>query len=387
MRKALILVNSYFPTGVAMSSRMLNFARLLRDAGWSVHVISGHHVDRNIVIGKTYEIEGITYQVASSRRQSAKDTYFGESRFRRALALYLKDNTVDCVFSTAACETYSTIKTLCQKYGCSLYVEQCEWMDLSNYRLGKLDIRFLIADRLRRNGFKGAAGVVSISRLLNEHYASLGTRTIRIPTILDVKHTEFVREVKSKDDKIHIVFAGSLGGTKELMRPILEALARDEKYRRLIVFHIFGPTKEQILKNIDGDMSLLKKVEESVVTHGHIPQQKVSEAFSNSNYLIFVRPERRSSNAGFPTKFAESMAVGTPVITNKTGDIDIYLKNGENGFLLSSNTTEAVCDCFKQLIEISGEKYAHMRQAARKTAEDSFDYRIYMDEVSTFFSK
>jgi glycosyltransferase involved in cell wall biosynthesis len=39
--------------------------------------------------------------------------------------------------------------------------------------------------------------------------------------------------------------------------------------------------------------------------------------------------------AGFPTKFTESISCGTPVITNKTSDIEDYLIDGMNGFFLT----------------------------------------------------
>ncbi len=38
--------------------------------------------------------------------------------------------------------------------------------------------------------------------------------------------------------------------------------------------------------------------------------------------------------AGFPTKFVESLGAGCPVITNYTSDLDLYLKNGFNGFVV-----------------------------------------------------
>ena len=79
MRNALILVNPYFPTGVAISSRMLNFGRLLRDAGWNVHVITGHHVDSSIEVGKIYEIEGISYQVTSTRKPPSLTIFFSQN--------------------------------------------------------------------------------------------------------------------------------------------------------------------------------------------------------------------------------------------------------------------------------------------------------------------
>ena len=187
MHNALVLINSYFPTGVAMSSRMLNFSRLLRDAGWKVHVIAGHHVNPEIQIGKIYDIEGIPYQVTSSRKQSSFSTFFGEKCYIDAIENYINNNHVDCVFTNSACETYGAIKKLCKRKGCSLFVEQCEWYDISIYKFGRFDIRYLKTKKSRDNGFAGADGIVSISRLLNDYYESLGKRSIRIPTILDVK--------------------------------------------------------------------------------------------------------------------------------------------------------------------------------------------------------
>ena len=60
MKNILVLVNSFFPSGVAISSRMMNFCRLFRDAGYRVHVITAHS-QGNEKVGISYEIEGITY--------------------------------------------------------------------------------------------------------------------------------------------------------------------------------------------------------------------------------------------------------------------------------------------------------------------------------------
>lgn len=387
MRRALFLVNPYFPTGVAISSRMLNFARLLRDAGWNVHVITGHHVDSTIEIGKIYEIEGISYQVTSNRKPSGIDSFVGNRSFIGALKSYFAENEADCVFMNATSELYRTVASICKKKKCHLYVEQCEWLDISNYRFGKADIRYINTQRLRATGFKDAAGIISISRLLNDYYNSIGIRTIRVPTILDVRNTQFSEIAGNLDRKVHIVFAGSLGGTKELMKPIIEALAEHDEFRDEIVFDVYGPTEKQIVKNLGDNSELLSKAGKSVVLHGRIPQDQISDVYAHSDYLIFVRPRRRSSNAGFPTKFAESMAVGTPVITNNTGDVGLFLKDGENGFMLSDNTTEAVCECFEKIIGINIDKYSQMRCFARKTAEENFDYRTYIDDVSQFFSR
>lgn len=384
MRKALILVNPYFPTGVAISSRMLNFGRLLRDAGWSVHVITGHTMDGKAKAGEVYDIEGITYQFTTPRKPSSIDTFVGDHTFIKALEVYLKDNHVNSIFMNATSEIYYRVLKLARKWGAKLFVEQCEWLDISNYKFGKADIRLWNTQHHRMKGFKKATGIISISRLLDEHYKEIGAKTIRIPTILDVESIHF-QEDTSHDGKIHVVFAGSLGGSKELMKPIIEALVEKEEYRNRIQFDIYGPSKAQIITNLGGSEELLNKCGDCISIHGRIPQEEIPRVYSESDFLIFVRPQRRSSNAGFPTKLAESMSVGTPVISNDTGDIALYLKDGENGFLLSDNTKEAVIGCFDKCLSSPPETYRKMRAAARKTAEESFDYRCYQELVSSFF--
>ena len=382
MKSILVLVNSFFPSGVAISSRMMNFCRVFRDAGYRVHVITAHS-QGNEEVGISYEIEGITYEVVSKKPVRSLDTFIGTPGFLKRVRCYLDENHQDYVFMTSSVEFFRRLSRIVRNRNIKCFVEQCEWLDLSNYKFGKLDLRYINAEWFRRSGARRINGIISISRLLNDHFGSRGVPSICVPTILDVKNTSYVCKIENRD-KIHIVFAGSLGGSKELMKPIIEALANNEQYRQRIVFDIYGPSESQVITNIGGNSKLLKDAGDSVVFHGRIPQDKIPEVYSNSDYLIFVRPQRRSSNAGFPTKFAESMAVGTPVITNDTGDIGLYLENGVNGFMLADNSTEAICQRFDGIISIDTDVYADMRIAARKTAESSFDYRVYVKIIDEY---
>lgn len=383
LKKILVLVDSYFPTGVAKSSRMLNFCRAFREVGYEVHVISAHSKG-NEVVGAVYELEGITYEIVSKKTYSTLDSFVGTSGFLNRVKKYIDSNKVDCVFMTSSTEYFRRLSRIIKSRGTKCYVEQCEWLDLSNYKFGKFDLRYINAEFFRRMGAKRIDGVISISRLLDDYYRSVGVHSIRIPTILDIKNTKYTYKIE-KRDKIHIVFAGSLGGSKELLKPIIETLAQNEYYRKVIVFDIYGPTKNQILTNIDGDTDLINNTGCSIVIHGRIPQEQIQEVYLNSDYLIFIRPQRKSSNAGFPTKLAESMAVGTPVITNNTGDISLYLENGKNGFLLSDNSTDVIRQCFDSIISTDENTYMQMRREARKTAENNFDFRIYMELIKEYF--
>ncbi len=384
MKTVLVINSSFFPTGVAMSSRILNFCRLFRDLDYQVHVITAH-TEGIYDVGKKYMIEGISYEVISDNNGDSIESFIGIHGFPNRVKTYINDNNPDVVFMTSSVGMFRRLTKIFKQFRTPFFVEQCEWLDLSSYRFGKYDLRYINTEHLRKKGAKHANGVVTISRLLDNYYRDQGVRSIRVPTILDVKNSP-CKDHSNFNQPIHIVFAGSLGASKEMMKPIIEALAQNQQFRERIVFDVYGPSKKQIIENIGGDSILLDMVERSLVIHGRVSQEQIPDVYSNSDFLIFVRPQRRSSDAGFPTKFAESMAVGTPVITNNTGDIGLYLRNGENGFLLQNNTTEAVCECFNTLISINNEKYAQLSYSARKTAEECFDYRVYKDEISKFFS-
>lgn len=383
MKKILVLVGTFFPYGVAISSRMLNFCRLFRDAGYYVHVIAMRSIDNSNLPGIVYEIEGIHYQIVSKKSPSSIESFIGNQEFITECDSYLSANNVEFVFMTSLTAMYKRIRKIILSHKVKYYIEQCEWLDVSAYKFGCLDLRMLRTSQLRKNGFYHPDGIVSISRLLDEYYKSKNVRSIRIPTILDIQNTE-CPDWKKKDSKIHIVFAGTLG-TKEQMAPIIGALASNLVFRKRIQFDIYGPTKSMVLKNLGKDAAFLKEAGNSVVIHGRIPQEQVSAVYMQSDYLIFVRPLRQSSNAGFPTKLAESMSVGTPVITNDTGDIGLYLKNGSNGFLLHQNTLEAVTECFTKILSLDNNTYMNIRKEARKTAERYFDYRSYTEILTDFF--
>ena len=59
---------------------------------------------------------------------------------------------------------------------------------------------------------------------------------------------------------------------------------------------------------------------------------------SQSDFSILFRNSNKMTNSGFPTKVSESISCGTPVITNSTSDLESYIINGKNGFLVNLNS-------------------------------------------------
>ena len=384
---AIFVMSTSFPYGQAFSSRARNLTKLLCARGYHVHVISPGSVGGE----ESDELEGVDYSVTHINDPKSVLSLSGigtAKPYMKAVNDYVVKNKIDLIVSSSMIFVAGHLLKLANKLRIPYIVEQCEWYDYSTFKGGKLNPYYREHIRMIEKKNRNVSGIIAISRLFEQHYSFQGVPAIRIPTILDVRNTKcrIEKNNDASDGVYHIAFAGSLGKGKERMQPIFQALIKINQPRKNIVFDIYGPSEKELLINIGGDNNLWNRVKPYVNVHGYIPQTEVESVVRNADFAIFTRPIRRSSNAGFPTKFAESMAVGTPVITNDTGDVSLYLKDGKNGFLLGNGTEEEIEQAFKKIISFSDEEYEDMRRGAKVTAESAFDYRVYISAFGEFIS-
>lgn len=380
--KVLICYSGQFPYGAAMSSRIINFCRLFCELGYETHVIAGHTNENNIKEGNVYQLDGFTYEIVSLKSQTSLESFIGDKKFRALLKKYIPENKPDVVINATEALYYNTIISLCEPLDIPVFVEQCEWRDRTAYLFGKADYRYIMMNYNIKAGYKKAAGVISISRLFDKHYKMLGVPSIRIPTIVDVKNKPFGKG--SSEQKIVITFTGSVGkARKEILGPLVNVLEKNSNIRKSVEVNLYGVSKTAVEDNIGKALS--NNLNESFIIHGRVSQKEIEGILCNADFQLFIRPSRRSSNAGFPTKLGESMAVGTPVISNATGDIELYLKDGYNGFLLTGDNDKTLEyeleNVLIKITQMSRTMYMQMRKNARETAEQSFDYRAYKKQM------
>lgn len=372
--KLLVITDLSFPSGSAMSSRINSFCKLFKEIGYDTHVIAGKTEDKSLKYNNIYRNDIYSYEIVFSNRSSRIQSFIGNENLVKRVDNYLNDNKVDLVFFNSLGALFNKVLKVCKKHNVKTLLEQCEWYDPSTFRFKKLDLRYIRFNRNIKNNYKKVNGVISISRLLDDYYKSINVKSIRIPSIFDVINNEYNINLKNNNSKL--IYTGSSSKNKELLKPILEQI----KEFNNINLDIYGINKEEVLKNIDNQRELLTN---NIIIHGKVSYEELKKAFLNSNYSIFIKPERKSSNAQFPTKLAESMSFATPVITNKTGDIDLYIKNGENGFIVDINN---ISKTFNDILKLNDEEYNKIRVETRKTALNNFDYRLYKDKILEFIN-
>ena len=276
-----LIIKCAFPYGEAMSSRTRHFAELLCDCGHHVHVIAPKR--KNAGECRALLQKDCTVQYIDAPANTLTLAGIGTSKpYMAALKEYAKHNQVDAIVSDSMVFVADQICRFAHKHHIPYIIEQCEWYDVSTFKFGKWNPHYREHIRRIEKKNKRCDGVIAISSYLAEHYAKQGLQTVRIPTILDIQATEYALE--HDRDVLKIVFAGSIGGGKEKIAPVLQAIDQLEEAAQRLHFHIYGANDAQVLANIGNDAALFEKVRPFFTAHGRIPQQEV-EAKVRQNLL------------------------------------------------------------------------------------------------------
>ncbi|MCK9443844.1 MAG: glycosyltransferase family 4 protein [Tissierellaceae bacterium] len=381
--KLLYITSGLFPRGSAYASRLLNFARLIKDIGFDIHIMVDYVSDKKFLDNNNYGLyEDISFQVIGDKISSLKSRIMNPRICRDYLKEYLDQNKVDLIIMSSSSDRFNLLFQEIKKRQIPIILESCEWFHYSNWRGGKINPFYRQYENCFKNHFIKVDGVIAISRLLEEHYRKHVGNVIRIPTILDVSNIPF--NLETKNEKITLMYAGNPGKSKELISNILIAFHELGEEKERFIFNIFGIGKEQLEKQLENESYLIDDLKGYVNIKGKVLQDLINEEYQKSDFGIFLRPNRRSSHAGFPTKLAESMAAGTPVICNDTGDISLYVNNGINGFLLKDESPTTLKEALREINRLSKEQLNSMRSKTRITAEQKFDYRDYKEDVKEF---
>lgn len=379
--KILYAMTGLFPYGSPYASRVLNLCRVMKNMGHDVVVFCDYISDSfSFDSSKSVFFEGIEiYPSFAKRNFLAK--IFNTFKTKKNVKEYLIKNKVDVVVTSLNAPRFNFYRKLTQKNNVPLVLEICEKYHFSNWSFGRLDYRCWLFYFCWKFCYCKADGFVTISRLLENHFKKYNKPVIRIPTILDISSISSCVNRK-EGDIINFVFSGALGhGKDSLVEFVLALYEVKNQLKHRFILNIYGPSKDAAKKQFGNVSYILEEMKDYVCFHGRIPQQNIANELIKNDFGIIIRPQRESSNAGFPTKFAEYMAVGLPVLANDTGDIGLYL-NSSNGFLIENNDVDSLKKAFFVIDSLSCQSISNMRKISRETAERNFDFCLYRNKMS-----
>ena len=228
-------------------------------------------------------------------------------------------------------------------------------------------------------------GIIAISSYLQNYYNQSGCKTICVPPLIDLEQDKW-HVVNACDcfpqETRRLIYVGNPGaGTKDKLSWIVSALKYIYENHPEIhfVLDIIGMNEEQFHDVFKMALNGCGFVH----FHGRKPNMEALNYIKQSDFTIFLREDNLICTAGFPTKFSESIACGTPVLTNPTSDLKKYLKDGINGFIMDISSKESLIKSLYKALTLPEEQVEVMKRYCRN--EKTFDYHSFIDEFAKMF--
>lgn len=371
-----IYVGPYsFPNGGAAARRILGVCASIRDAGFNVAIASGQ-------MESEYEHEafdGFPVFSLNERKHEALPKLMKHLRY-----LSMGSDTVKWLDSLPqkpkAIVLYSgyspyllRVGRWCEKNGVKFVFDAVEWYEAPNL-ISKLSPYFLNISLAMRFLLPKVGRLICISSYLQKYYEGKGCQVVKIPPTLDTKKTS--PNVRLSNRVTKISYTGN-PGRKDLLEHVIKAVIDLNESGFPVELNLAGKC-DQILEAFSiHDMSFIKN-------HGFLSHDDSLSLVRNSDYTVLFRPYQRSSEAGFSTKFVESISLGTPVLANITSDLASHLLDGETGFVSDSVDYAAIRAIIERAVKCSDKNRSEMRKACITHAIDNFDYRNFIEPVKNF---
>lgn len=203
---------------------------------------------------------------------------------------------------------------------------------------GRLTVRLFERLFVRR-----LAGAFVISRALEAYVRTLNGRlhTLRYPAIARIPDAGGATAPQPENSPdFHIVYTGSLSEPKDGVLSLLQAFAAIDPPALSARLSLYGHGTETQRTDMQSAIDALN-LNDRVAVHAPVPHAKVTEVLASADLLVLARPTSRQAQGGFPTKLAEYLAAGRPVLTTVTGDIGRYLRHNVDAYLVAPSDAKA----------------------------------------------
>jgi glycosyltransferase involved in cell wall biosynthesis len=221
--------------------------------------------------------------------------------------------------------------------------------------------------------------LITTSRYLTRHYSRWFDDLVELPTLIEHEPEDLSGLAVTPDgQKKRLFYGGSvinkralakeIGGLKDRIDWVLELLDAVKHAGDDFCFDIYGINREDYLDYLPQHGPLLQRLGNSVCFHGRKPRQVLLNALRESDFSIFLRTAMRTTLAGFPTKFSESISFGTPVLSNPLENIAPYMRDGENCVQIDHAEFDTAVARIRACLALPAEEVMRRKQTCRRSA-------------------
>lgn len=124
----------------------------------------------------------------------------------------------------------------------------------------------------------------------------------------------------------------------------------------------------------------------NIVIKTKLPYDELIELYANATALLIpLDPSSEQDEARFSQKIAEYLSSGTPIISNKVGEINYYFEDKKN-IILSDYSVDGFCETFEWITTHQREA-AMIGKAGFELGKREFNYAVYGKKLKDFFEE
>ena len=376
-RNTIIYVgNFHFPNGNAAGKRIFGNSVLLKELGYDVEIIDAnttykpnkYELSTKRVL-KGFNCLSLPYPEGSRGWLRFYDAF----QMVKAYIILKKKEGGLCTVIMYGSPTLSLFNFLlikfCKNNDIRILADCVDWLSIDSKNIIFNYIKSC-DDFFQKAIFnKMSDGVICISRFLSNYYQNAGMKTIIIPPLnVDSENVickseaplipTFIYAGRPFRDDMKKNDVGSMKDRVDLIFKVFSDL-KSEGYN--FILHIYGFSSSEFLACVPESRQNVETIAESTIFHGPASNAEVVRTLKNCSFSILFRDSKRDSIAGFPTKVAESISAGIPVIVSDVGDVNSYITEGVNGLLSPASNYALQLESVRKALDIGPDKVNLMK--------------------------
>jgi glycosyltransferase involved in cell wall biosynthesis len=227
-------------------------------------------------------------------------------------------------------------------------------------------------------------GIFVISDKLKSFFKPYNPSIEKILTVVD---TSFFNIRNDSDyDFPYLAYCGNMDLEKDGLEILLDAFSRMRERHPGLKLMLVGDDSDEnrkikLLEIIEG-----LKLEDRVFFTGQVGREEMPRLLGNARLLVLAKPDNEQNSGNFPIKVGEYLATGVPVVLTTVGEIPLFIKNGETGFLAVPGSVESFHSRMMGALS-NYERAKEIGARGRELAVQVFDYKKQATRMLDFINK
>jgi len=385
MKNRILYVGGFeLPDKNAAAHRVISNGKIFTELGYEVFFAGISHdqiVDNTLKTKQTIS-GGTTYHISYPR--TSKEWFYYLTSIKEIKHVIEADEiSIVIAYNFPALTLYKLYK-FCNAISIPLIGDCTEWEETGG---GKIVFKIIKGiDTCIRMRFLHSRldGVITISKYLQKYYISKNKNVILVPPLVDLEDNKWNKRIDAAENNFLVLtYAGSLGQAKEDLGMLFRSLLMLKKmHKNKFKLNVVGFSREEYL-GMSKDEKIPEELSSDISFRGRLTNKQVISTLQQSDFSIFIRKMNRKTLAGFPTKFVESLASGTPVLTNEASDLKDYLIDGFNGYFLNVSSDSDLSNSLSKILSMKNSSFKELKINCRSSRE--FDFRQYITTFNELF--